>query len=94
VSKGGNRLNLNREHRGEDDATSIAAIRKRLRATGLPMRAIHVLIRLGFERPSEVRAALLLDRGDPPGLRSQLLHSRNCGRTTIAQIEQWLSEAR
>jgi hypothetical protein len=67
------------------------AARQRLLAAGLPIRAVHVLIRLGLERVSDVRAVPWVDRGDSPGLRSLMLRSHNCGSKTIARVEQWLN---
>ena len=73
------------------DADAILAIRKRLLAAGLPMRAVHVLIRLGFEWPDDFRAALLEDEPGESGLRSKLLNARNCGPGTLACVETWLN---
>jgi hypothetical protein len=72
------------------DTQSIVAIRKRLRTAGLPMRAVHVLIRLGFQWPDEVRAALLEDEPGGSGVRAELMNARNCGRRTIVCVETWL----
>jgi hypothetical protein len=75
----------------KDDIAAIIAARKRLLTAGLPTRAVHVLIRLGLEKPSDIRAAPWLDRGGSPGLRSLMLRSHNCGSKTIAHVEQWLN---
>jgi len=83
--------NSDTHRRVERDIAAIIAIRRRLLAAGLPIRAVHVLIYLGFEEPSDVRSVAWLDQDGSRGLRSLMLRSRNCGLKTIALTEQWLT---
>jgi len=60
------------------------------RASGLSRRASLVLVSLGFETLSGLRAASWIDDGRP-GLQTRLRQARHCGRAVIDEIEHWLT---